>query len=285
MGDSVAPGRSGSACRDVQGVDRRELSRAGAEEARRADRDRARESGEAEDEDEDEDENENEGKDEGEESAREKESEEEVSDELWAKTSPIDEDVATQLLAPKREAWFEAEESSEIDGVIDIECWVSGPERRLYDGSIEVDELVMEPEGPSLFVAGDLTVRGVVQQGFRAGFLVVLGTLRAKSISTCAMIVVTGDLIVEDTIYGNCTNYMTNVLGKTKAKVLISAKEHYFCLYGGREVETLVDTYGDTPNMEGAQHTSDDALAMDDAYDEVEAATKLRAGQSLVVVQ
>lgn len=208
-----------------------------------------------------------------------------MSDELWAKTSPIDEDVAMQLLAPKRDEWFEKEESSEIDGVIDFECWVSGPERRLYEGSVELDELVMEPEGPSLFVAGDLTVRGVIQQGFRAGFLIVLGTLRAKSISTCAQIVVTGDLIVEDTIYGNCTNYMTSVLGKTKARVMISAKEHYYCLYGGREVEELVDTYGDTPNMDGAHHTGNDALAMDDAYDEVEAATKLRAGASLVVVQ
>lgn len=201
---------------------------------------------------------------------------------FWSRTSAIDEDVAMQLLEKSRDAWFEAEEGSEIDGVIDMECWVSGPERRLFDGDLEVDELVMEPEGPSLFVAGDLTVRGVVQQGFRAGFLVVLGTLRAKSISTCAQIVVTGDLIVEDTIYGNCTNYMTSVLGKTRAKVLVAAKEHLYCLYGGREVELLVDTYGDTPNMDGAQRTGNDALAMEDAYDEVEAATKLRAGASLV---
>lgn len=205
-----------------------------------------------------------------------------MSDDFWAKTSPIDEDVAMQLLATQRDEWFEREESSEIDGVIDFECWVSGSERRLFDGSLELDELVMEPEGPSLFVAGDLTVRGVIQQGFRAGFLVVLGTLRARSISTCAQIVVTGDLIVEDTIYGNCTNYMTSVLGKTRAKVVVSAKEHYYCLYGGREVELLVDTYGDTPNMEGAQRTGTDALAMDDAYDEVEAATKLRAQAALV---
>ncbi|MFN0249984.1 MAG: hypothetical protein ACKV2T_24085 [Kofleriaceae bacterium] len=204
-------------------------------------------------------------------------------DDLWAKTTPIDEMIATQLLEPTREAWNEREANSGVDGIVDIECWVSGGERRLYEGSIEIDELVMEPEGPSLFVAGDLTVRGVIQQGFRAGFLVVLGTLRAKSISTCAQIVVTGDLVVEDTIYGNCTNYMTSVLGKTKARVIISAKEHYFCLYGGREVELLVDTYGDTPNMEGAQHTGNDALAMDEPYDEVEAATKLRAGTSLVV--
>ncbi|MGE0404243.1 MAG: hypothetical protein AB7T06_46470 [Kofleriaceae bacterium] len=201
---------------------------------------------------------------------------------VWSRTSPIDEDVAMQLLAARRDEWFDREESSEIDGVIDFECWVSGPERRLYEGDLEVDELVMEPEGPSLFVAGDLTVRGVIQQGFRAGFLVVLGTLRARAIATCAQIVVTGDLIVEDTIYGNCTNYMTTVLGTTKAKVLVSAKEHYYCLYGGREVELLVDTYGDTPNMEGAHRTGNDALAMDDAYDEVEAASKLRAGVSLV---
>lgn len=208
-----------------------------------------------------------------------------MSDDFWARTSPIDEEVAMQLLAPSRDAWLENEESSEVDGVIDFACWVSGSERRLHEGSLELDELVMAPEGPSLFVAGDLTVRGVIQHGFRAGFLVVLGTLRVKSIATCAQIVVTGDLIVEDTIYGNCTNYMTSVLGTTKAHVLISAKEHYFCLYGGREVDVLVDTYGDTPNMEGAQHTGDEALAMDDAYDEVEAATKLRAGRSLVVEQ
>ena len=48
------------------------------------------------------------------------------------------------------------------------------------------------------------------------------------------------------------------------------------CWYGGARS-------GDTPNMEGAQHTGIEALAMDEAYDEVEAATKLRAGTSLVV--
>jgi hypothetical protein len=207
-----------------------------------------------------------------------------VNDDFWSRTSPIDEDIATQLLAPKSDEWFEKEKTSKVDGAIDFHCWVSGRERRLYDGSLEIDELVMEPEGPSLFVAGDLTVRGVIQQGFRAGFLVVLGTLRATSISTCAQIVVTGDLLVEDTIYGNCTNYMTSVLGTTKARVLICAKEHYYCLYGGREVELMLDTYGTTPNMDGAQLGIED-LAMDDAYDEVEAATKLRAGQSLVVAR
>jgi hypothetical protein len=34
--------------------------------------------------------------------------------------------------------------------------------------------------------------------------------------------------------------------------------------------------------MEGAQRTGNDALAMDEPYDEIEAAKKLRAGISLV---
>ena len=89
-----------------------------------------------------------------------------------------------------------------------------------------------------------------VAQTVRAGFLVVFGDLDAGDIATTAMIFVTGNLTVRGTLFGNCTNYMTSVLGHTRAKVLISAKEHYYCLYGGRTIERIVDVAGNTPNLD-----------------------------------
>lgn len=201
---------------------------------------------------------------------------------FWELTEVIDAAAAAALLEPFRERWLAAEARGDVDGVVDIECWTSGRERRHHAGAPTLDALELPSEGASLFISGDLTVSGSIIQPFRAGFLVVLGNLRARSIVTTAQIVVTGDLVVEDTIYGNCTNYSTSVLGKTTARVLVSAKEHYYCLYGGREIGTIVDVYGDTPNLDDRHRTGPEALAMQDAFDAREAATILGMGGSLL---
>lgn len=171
--------------------------------------------------------------------------------------------------------------ASDVEGIIDPTCLGSG-QLRLHRGDLELDELHLPSESPTLVVNGNLTVTNTIIQEFRAGFLIVFGDVRAKSVVTTALIFITGDLQV-DTLFGNCTNYSTDVLGKTTARVLVSAKEHYFCLYGGRFIERIVDVYGDTPNLEGGTD-GEEALVdgIDSGFDEDAVAVRLRSGGSLL---
>ncbi|MCB0977171.1 MAG: hypothetical protein KDB02_06890, partial [Acidimicrobiales bacterium] len=143
-------------------------------------------------------------------------------------------------------------------------------------------ELHMPAEGNTPIVDGDLIIDGLLKQDFRAGCLLVLGNLLAKHIVTTAQLQCAGDLEVSGTLFGNCTNYSTDVFGKTTAATAISAKEHYFCFYGGAAIATIVDVYGDTPNLDDATHSGTDMLAMDDVYDEEEAARLLKSVGSLL---
>jgi hypothetical protein len=95
--------------------------------------------------------------------------------------------------------------------------------------------------------------------------------------------VVTGDLSVTGTLFGNCTNDLTSVLGKTSAKTLVSAKEHYFCFYGGRTIERIVDVYGDTPNLDD-RTDGEDALVddLDGGHHAESVARRLRVGLSIL---
>lgn len=196
-------------------------------------------------------------------------------------TEVLTEGALESLLEAHAKA-IERAESSEIDGVIDPTCLCSG-RLRIHRGDLVLDELHLDGECPTLVIEGDLIVAGTIIQEFRAGFLIVLGDVRAKNIMTTALIFVTGDLTVEDTICGNCTNYSTDVLGKTKASVLISAKEHYFCLYGGHEIDRIVDVYGDTPNLDD-RTDGEEALVegIDSGFDEEAVAARMRAGASLL---
>lgn len=173
-----------------------------------------------------------------------------------------------------------------VDGVFDPATWLGGRSVQLLRGPVELDGLVLPAEGSTLIVDGDLRVRGVLQQAFRAGGLLVRGTLAADHVVTTGEIAVTGDLVVGGTLVGNCTNYCTNVWGRTRAQTVISAKEHYFCCWGGLEAEMILDTE-ETPNL-GARATAlGDAVAgylRDDVdlYDEVGVAEVLRAHGTLL---
>lgn len=197
-------------------------------------------------------------------------------------TKAIDEAGAKGLFADYEDA-IKAAEATDVDGVIDLECLCSGA-LVVHEGDLVVDELHLTAEGPSLLVEGNLVVHGTLVQEFRAGFVIVFGNVDAKNIATTAGIFVTGDMTVGDTLYGNCTNYSTDVLGITRARVLVSAKEHYFCLYGGHEIERIVDVYGDTPNLDCATD-GEDALVdgIDSGFDEAAVAERLRRGHSLLL--
>lgn len=142
-----------------------------------------------------------------------------------------------------------------VDGLFDPETFTL-PSVQWIDGAVELDELHLPAGGSNLIVAGALTVRGTLKQDFRAGGLLVLGDLRARHLVTTAELACTGDLTVDGVLFGNCTNYATNVWGKARAQVLISAKEHAFCFWGGHLAECTVDVEGGAPNLGGGQYTA-----------------------------
>lgn len=142
---------------------------------------------------------------------------------------------------------FSIAERKEIDATIDIAALVNPAQ--IADGDQVIDSLLMPAEGTSLYVRGDLTVTHRIVQRFRAGTLVVFGSLRAQHIITTGQILVIGDLDVPGTIYGNSSNYATIVLGEAKVGTLISAKEHLFALLGGYTVGELVAFDAPAPNF------------------------------------
>ncbi len=201
---------------------------------------------------------------------------------LLADTTDLDEESATAMFDDHEQAIASAEADGRVDGTIDLMSICSGA-MRVHDGDLDLDELHLRAETPSLFVDGNLRVRGLIQQEFRAGFLVVFGDLDAGDIATTAQIFVTGNLTVRGTLYGNCTNFMTSVLGHTRAKLLVSAKEHYFCLYGGRTVERIVDVYGDTPNLDDRTDGAEALVAgIDNGFDVRAVADRLRRSEPIV---
>ncbi len=201
---------------------------------------------------------------------------------MFSRMTVIDEASARALFAPLQPALAAAEANEAVDGAIDLDCLCSGT-LRLHDGDLELDELHLRAGEPSLFVRGNLTVRGLIQQDFGAGFLVVFGDIDARDIASTAMIFAAGDLTVGGTLFGNSTNFMTIVLGQTRATTVVSAKEHYFCLYGARSLRHVVDVYGDTPNLDDRTHDSQHLIdGIDQGFDEVAVAAVLRAGGSLL---
>lgn len=169
------------------------------------------------------------------------------------KPVPITEEEARALVSQYQDAFDKATESSSVDGVIDPEVLLSS-KVEYVDGDLTLDDLHLSGECPSLLVKGNLTIQRTLKQDFRAGSLYVLGDLRARHIVTTSEMVVTGGLTVQGVLYGNCTNYSTNVLGPVEVGVLVSAKEHYFCFYGDKKAGLIIDVYGDTPNLDDRQY-------------------------------
>lgn len=98
-----------------------------------------------------------------------------------------------------------------------------------------------DDETDGTIVDGDLDVAGSVinRDGELGAFLLVTGNLRAKNVvAGGAHIVVLGDLIVEDVIFGHSEHGTIYVAGATRAKAIISEK-HVFTLRGRVEGITV----------------------------------------------
>ncbi|MBC7976630.1 MAG: hypothetical protein H7138_16780 [Myxococcales bacterium] len=163
----------------------------------------------------------------------------------WARAGTLAE---ARALLVEHQLAFSIAGRGEIEAVIDIEALVAPVQ--IADGDVALDELVLPGEGSALYVRGDLTVGKRVVQRFRAGTLIVFGSLRAQHVITTGQILVLGDLHVAGTLYGNSTNYATIVLGETRIGTMIAAKQHLVSPLGAYTIGALVDPDGDAPNFE-----------------------------------
>jgi gamma-glutamylcyclotransferase (GGCT)/AIG2-like uncharacterized protein YtfP len=193
----------------------------------------------------------------------------------WARAATLAE---ARALLVQHEMAFSLAGRGEVEAIIDIEALVAPPQ--IADGNIAIDELLLPSEGSALYVCGDLTVDKRIVQRFRAGSLIVFGSLRAHHLITTGQILVTGDLDVTGTLYGNCTNYATIVLGAARIGTLISAKEHLFSLLDAVAIRELVDLDARAPNFSifarsipRSSRTIDPAVG--DAHDEAAIAAAL----------
>ncbi|MDQ3368742.1 MAG: hypothetical protein M3680_25210 [Myxococcota bacterium] len=142
---------------------------------------------------------------------------------------------------------FSLADRGEVEVSIDTTSLVQPPQ--IAESDVAIEELRLPSEGTALYIRGDLTVSGRIVQRFRAGALVVFGSLRARHLVTTGPILVLGDLEVTGTMYGNCTNHATVVLGATKVGTLISAKQHMFSFLGPVTLGELVQVEPAAPNF------------------------------------
>jgi hypothetical protein len=161
----------------------------------------------------------------------------------WARATTLAE---ARALLTERAMAFSIAGRGEVEAIIDLEALVAPAQ--VADTEVAVDELVLPADGSALYVRGDLTVDRRIVQRPRAGSLIVFGSLRARHVVTSGQIVVTGDLEVAGTLYGNSASYATIVLGAARIGALISANQHLFSLLGERSIGELVDPDGGAPN-------------------------------------
>jgi len=110
-----------------------------------------------------------------------------------------------------------------------------------------------------------------------------------RHVITTGQILVLGDLEVTGTLYGNCTNHATIVLGAVRVGTLISAKEHLYSFVGARVIGDLVDADRCAPNFDVYERVTPRSTrtvdpAVGDVFDEVAIANAL-ATRSDVLVQ
>ena len=186
--------------------------------------------------------------------------------------------AARELFAPR--AYELRNLSGDVDGVVDLETLLL-PSVQVIDGDVTLEELRTRQEGSNLYILGDLTITGRLIQPFRSNALVVFGSLRAHHVIAGAELLVFGDLDVPGVLYGNCTNYATNVLGAARVGTLVSCKEHMFSLWGARTIGELVQRHS-APNFEvyaaaaGVRTGRAIEAAIGDPYDEVAIAAALQ---------
>ena len=105
---------------------------------------------------------------------------------------------------------------------------------------------------------------------------------------TGAELMVFGNLEVSGVLYGNCTNYETNVLGAARVGTLVSCNEHMFSFWGTRAIGELVplhtppnfDIYGAAPGIRTGRAIDP---AIGDPYDETAIAAALRVRDDIFV--
>jgi len=200
----------------------------------------------------------------------------------WARAGTLAE---ARALLVEHEMALSIAGRGDVEAVIDLEALVGPPQ--LADGDIALDELILPREGSALYIRGDLTVARRVVQRFRAGTLVVLGSLRAHHVVTTGQILVLGDLEVTGTLYGSSTNYATTVVGAARVGTLISVKQHLFSLLGATAIGALVDPDGEAPNFEIYARSAPRSPrvldpAIGDAHDEAAIATALMTRDDLL---
>jgi hypothetical protein len=177
--------------------------------------------------------------------------------------------------------------TGDVDGAVDIETLLL-PSVQVIDGDVSLDELRMHQEGSNLYVLGNLTVSGLLLQPFRSNALVGFGSLRARHVVTGAELLVFGDVDVTGVLYGNCTNYATNVLGTARIGTLVSCRQHRFSFWGPRTIGELVERHT-PPNFavygaaRGIRKGRRIDPAISDPYDEAEIAAALRARADIFV--
>lgn len=177
--------------------------------------------------------------------------------------------------------------TGDVEGVVDIETLFL-PSVQVIDGDATLDELRLAQEGSNLYVLGNLTIAGRLIQPFRSNALVVFGSLRAHHVITGAELLVFGDLDVSGVLYGNCTNYATNVLGAARVGTLVSCKEHMFSFWGPRAIGELVrrhtppnfEIYETAPGIRTGRRIDP---AIGDPYDEASIAAALHARDDIFV--
>lgn len=174
----------------------------------------------------------------------------------------------------------------QVEGIFDPETFTL-PSVQCVEGPLELPELALPAEGSNLLIVGSLAVHGLLHQAFRGGHLLVLGDLHARHLVTTGEIACVGALTVEGVLYGNCTNYSTNVWGPARASVIISAKEHAFCFWGGVTAPLIIDVSGGAPNLAHATHGGDSMHQvlhpdLDDGYDERRVVELLRRRDSVL---
>lgn len=196
--------------------------------------------------------------------------------------APFPMSLVTALFAPHRARFSELMRARKIDGIFDPEIFTL-PSAQIVDGDLVLDELDLEPEGSNLIVRGDLTIARTLRQRFRAGGLVVFGRLTARHVVTTGRILCMGDLEVPGTLYGNCTNYETDVIGKASASVVISAKGHLFAFWGDHTIGGVVNVANDGANIEDYGPDIDAVWRpeLTDIYDEASAYAVLRDHDTL----
>lgn len=193
----------------------------------------------------------------------------------WARAATL---AQARALLTEHEMAFSIAGRGEVEAIIDLEALVAPAQ--IADGDVVVDELLLPADGSALYVRGDLTVGERIVQRFRAGSLIVFGSLRARHVITSGQILVTGDLDVAGTLYGNSTSYATIVLGAARIATLISAKQHLFSLLGAFAIGELVDPDHAAPNFSiFARTTPRSSRTIDpaagDAHDEAAIAAAL----------